>query len=127
MRRLRVLLAVAYFTTALSLFCPPTRLVSFAREENQSQPQVEAAKLFDKNCAKCHGKDGRAKTFRGKITGARNLTDDEWQARATDEQIKEAIKKGPDEMPAFEKKLSEAEIDALAAYVRHFKGTAPKK
>ena len=84
---------------------------------------MDAATLFDKNCARCHGKDGRAKTHRGKLYGARNLTDPDWQAQATDERIIGAIKKGPEAMPSFEKKLSEAEIASLAAYVRTLKGT----
>jgi mono/diheme cytochrome c family protein len=83
--------------------------------------KIDAAQLFDKNCAKCHGKDGRAKTFRGKMVGAQNLTDAKFQETITDDKIAEAIRKGPDEMPAFEKKLSPEEINALVAYVRHFK------
>lgn len=88
---------------------------------NMSQDKADAGKLFNGNCAKCHGKDGRAKTFRGKLVGARNLTDEPWQAQITDEQIAAAIKKGPKEMPAFEQKLTPAEIEALVSYVRHFK------
>ncbi|HXG94524.1 MAG TPA: cytochrome c [Blastocatellia bacterium] len=101
-------------------------LASTARIDS-SQGEIDAKKIFEKNCSGCHGKDGRAKTFHGKIVGARNLTDETWQSKATDEEIKNAIKKGPGAMPSFEKKFSEAEIDALVAYVRHFKGTAPKK
>jgi mono/diheme cytochrome c family protein len=93
----------------------------------EARTQVDAAKLFDKHCDKCHGKDGRAKTMRGKMVGARNLTDVKWQESITDEKIAEAIRKGPEAMPAFEKKLSPAEIDALVAYVRHFKGTQGEK
>ena len=85
------------------------------------QNTMDAATLFDKNCARCHGKDGRAKTHRGKIYGARNLTDANWQAQATDERIMGAIKKGPEAMPSFEKKLSEAEIRSLVTYVRSLK------
>lgn len=82
---------------------------------------MDASKLFEDNCAKCHGKDGRAKTFRGKLVGARNLTEAKWQEKTTDEQIIAAIKKGPGAMPSFEKKFSQAEIESLVVYVRHFK------
>jgi cbb3-type cytochrome c oxidase subunit III len=87
------------------------------------------AKYFEDNCAKCHGKDGRAKTFHGKVVGARNLTDPKWQEKTTDEQIVSAIKKGPGVMPSFEKKFSQAQIESLVAYVRHFKqeATGPEK
>jgi mono/diheme cytochrome c family protein len=91
------------------------------------QDSSDAAKLFDAHCDKCHGKDGRAKTMRGKMVGAQDLTDVKWQESVTDEKIAEAIRKGPDAMPSFEKKLSSAQIDALVAYVRHFKGTQPAK
>lgn len=47
---------------------------------------TEASKLLNDNCAKCHAKDGRAKTFRGKMVGARNLTNAKWQTSVTDEQ-----------------------------------------
>jgi competence protein ComGC len=43
------------------------------------------------------------------------------QADTTDEEIIKAIKTGPSEMPAFERKLSPSEIDALATFVRSFK------
>ncbi len=55
---------------------------------------TDASKLFNDNCAKCHGKDGRAKTFRGRMVRARNLTNAKWQARVTDDHIVETIKKG---------------------------------
>jgi mono/diheme cytochrome c family protein len=92
-----------------------------AKEINSPGESVEASKLFDDNCAKCHGKDGRAKTFRGKMVGARNLADAKWQEKATDEQVIAAMKKGPGAMPSFEKKFTQAEMESLAAYVRHFK------
>jgi len=80
--------------------------------------KVDARGLFAESCATCHGKDGRARTFHGRLVGAQNFTDTHWQA--TDDEIIDAIKTGPRAMPAFEKKLSPAEIEALAAYVRTF-------
>ena len=55
------------------------------------------------------------------LVGARNLTNPTWQAQASDERISAAIQRGPGAMPSFEKKLSQAEIDALVGYVRHFR------
>jgi cytochrome c6 len=77
-----------------------------------------AAELYAKNCASCHGKDGRAKTFKAKFNHARNLTDPEWQGKVSDERIFNSITNGKGKMPAFRKKLSEQEIDSLVAYVR---------
>jgi cytochrome c6 len=80
-----------------------------------------AAELYSKNCASCHGKDGRAKTFKGKLKHARDLADAEWQGRVSDERIFNSIINGKGKMPAYGKKFSEQEIDALVAYVRGLK------
>ena len=92
---------------------------NLAKEEaNYPKEKVNARGLFLENCATCHGNDGRAKTFHGRIVGAQDLTDEGFQVETSDEQIINAIKKGPMMMPAFGKKLSDAEIEALATYVR---------
>jgi cbb3-type cytochrome c oxidase subunit III len=83
--------------------------------------QVDAQGLFQENCVTCHGANGRAHTLHGRLAGAQNLTDPDWQSETSDTQIIHAIKTGPGVMPAFGKRLSESEMDALAAYVRHFK------
>ena len=87
-----------------------------------SNPQGnEASALFGKDCATCHGKDGKAKTFKAKFNHARNLTDAKWQAEVTDERLYNSIHNGKGKMPAFGKKLSDAQINALVAYVRTLK------
>ena len=80
-----------------------------------------ATQLYFKNCASCHGRDGRAKTFKAKLNHARNLSDPEWQERVSDERIFNSIMNGKGKMPAYGKKLSEQEIDALVTYVRGLK------
>ena len=77
-----------------------------------------AAELYAKNCASCHGRDGRAKTFKGKLKHARDLADSEWQGRVSDERIFNSVMNGTGKMPAYGKKLSEQEIDSLVSYVR---------
>jgi mono/diheme cytochrome c family protein len=94
-----------------------------AQEASYPADKVDARGLFAENCIVCHGKNGRAKTFHGRLVGAQNLTDPQFQADTSDAQIIHAIKTGPSVMPAFEKKLSETEIEALAQYVRSFKQT----
>jgi cytochrome c6 len=84
-------------------------------------PPASTAELFEKQCASCHGKDGRAKTIKGKLKHARNLTDAEWQGKVSDERIFNSITNGKEKMPAFRKKLSQEQIEALVTYVRAFK------
>ena len=86
-----------------------------------SQKNVDANVLFDKHCDSCHGKDGQAKTFKAKFNHARNLTDSKWQAEVTDERLFNSISNGKGKMPAFGKRLSEAEIYGLVAHVRRLK------
>ena len=83
--------------------------------------QRDARAMFDGKCATCHGKDGRAKTFKAKFNKARDLTDAAWQASVSDERIYNSIANGRGKMPAFAKKLSRTEIETLASYVRTLK------
>ena len=89
--------------------------------DNSVATSSDAGTTFDAKCAKCHGKDGRGKTFRGKLVHARDLTSAQWQNDVTDERLFNSVSNGRGKMPSFKKKLSEAEIDALVAYVRRFK------
>lgn len=77
---------------------------------------------YNAKCAKCHGKDGRGKTLKGRLTHARDLTPAQWQNDVTDERLFNSISNGRGKkMPAFKKDLSEADIDALVEYVRRLK------
>ncbi len=84
-------------------------------------PESDARSLYTKNCATCHGKDGRSKVFKGKLTHARDLTDAQWQDQVSDERIYNSIANGKGKMPAFKKKLSEADINSLTSFVRNLK------
>lgn len=92
-----------------------------AQEAGYPTYKVNAGGLFVENCSVCHGKNGRAHTFHGWLAGARNLTNPKWQDEASNAEIANAIRTGPGVMPAFGKRLSPAEIDALVAYVRTLK------
>jgi len=96
--------------TATSLSNAPGTLAEF-----------NAAQLYAKHCASCHGNDGRARSIKGKLKHARNLTDGEWQEKVSDERIFNSIMNGKGKMPAYAKKLSQEQIESLATYVRAFK------
>ena len=114
----RVAAACAICFAALSCATAPN-----SRPVGDPTPAVkpDGQALYAKNCAKCHGDDGRARGLRGWLVGARDLTDAKWQVDRTDEQIANAIRLGPKAMPAFEEKLAAAEIAALVGHVRHLK------
>jgi mono/diheme cytochrome c family protein len=92
------------------------KLTPGALAEHESAASASA--LFARHCAKCHGKDGRAKGTRARAKRTRNLTDPQWQDRVTDERIFNTINNGKKRMPGFGKKLSESEVDSLVQYVR---------
>lgn len=96
---------------------------SLASESTQA-PVRSAGSLYSKHCASCHGKDGRSKTLKAKFNQARNLADPQWQEAVSDERIFNSIANGRGKMPAFSKKMSEAEIDAMVLHVRALKAHA---
>lgn len=114
--------ALAATLIGVCFVCLPGRAAHSAND-NKSAPRGgrDAAAIYAKSCATCHGKDGRAKTFKAKFNRARNLTDATWQADVSDERLYNSISNGRGKMPAFGKKLSEEEINDLVAYVRRLK------
>lgn len=95
---------------------------TYAGTETSVATAGDAKTTFDAKCAKCHGKDGQGKTMRGRLTHARDLTSAQWQNDVTDERLFNSISNGRGKkMPSFKKQFSEADIDALVAYVRRLK------
>jgi mono/diheme cytochrome c family protein len=88
----------------------PTRQVSAANP-------TDAASNFAKHCAKCHGRDGKGDTPKGRQTEAPDLT----ASRVSDSKGIRTITNGRGSMPSFKKSLSAEEISALMAYVRGFR------
>ena len=115
----RVKVVALVLGTILSSFCAVYSALAIVPRG----PEVnEASALFSKECATCHGKDGQAKTFKAKFNHARNLTDAKWQTEVTDERLFNSVHNGKGKMPAFGKKLSDSQINALVAFVRTLKG-----
>jgi mono/diheme cytochrome c family protein len=119
-RSMKYVFLLVFVVTALGTAIAG-RAMSAAPRQPGNISVRSAAELYLKNCASCHGKDGRAKTFKAKLNHVRNLADPEWQGRVSDERIFNSIMNGKGKMPPYGKKLSEQEIDALVAYVRGLK------
>jgi cytochrome c551/c552 len=87
---------------------------------------AEAKEIFDKQCIKCHGTEGKGDTPAGKKMGAANFTDPKLQEKFTDEQLFKTIKEGVKD-PEGKIKMKPAEnvtddeIKALVKLVRSFK------
>jgi cytochrome c6 len=93
-----------------------------AQGHGNSPTPINPAVTYARNCATCHGKDGRANTFKSKHhEHARDLTDPRWQSDVTDERIFNSISNGKGKMPAFKRKLTNEQIESLIGYVRGLK------
>ncbi|TNF19680.1 MAG: cytochrome-c oxidase, cbb3-type subunit III [Rhodobacteraceae bacterium] len=86
----------------------------------QDASMVEAgAEVFEAECAACHGEDGTGDRFQG----APNLTDAIWLYGGSYEDLTETVVNSRfGVMPAWEGRLSEAQIRAVATYVHGLGG-----
>ena len=91
-----------------------------------SASAADAKATYEKDCAKCHGADGKGETKMGKKQGAKDYTDAKVQDELKDDAAIKAIKEGLKDKEG--KKLmgpaegmSDDEIKGLVAYMRKFK------
>lgn len=86
----------------------------------------DAKALYEKECAKCHGADGKGETKMGKKMGAKDYTDAKVQAELKDEAAIKAIKEGLKDKEGKSlmkpgEGISDDDAKALVAYMRTFK------
>lgn len=119
---------IACLAGAFQSAAPPARRAAQTTDQAAAAspppapPALDARAIFEDKCATCHGRDGRAKTFKAKFNKARDLTGAAWQAEVSDERIYNSIANGRGrKMPDFAKKLSRAEIEGLVGLVRSLK------
>src|SRR6266498_2569805 len=84
---------------------------------------AEGKELFAKQCASCHGPDGKAQTPIARKLGVKDLT----QSKLTEAEIEKQIVEGKrddhgkEKMPSFKAKLSAEEIRSLVKVVKDFR------
>ena len=91
-----------------------------------SASAADAKAMYEQDCAKCHGADGKGDTKMGKKMGAKDYTDPKVQAEMKDDAAFKAIKDGLKDAdgkvvmkPA--EGMSDEDIKGLVAYMRAFK------
>jgi mono/diheme cytochrome c family protein len=87
---------------------------------------ADGKEVWEKNCAKCHGPDGKGDTKMGKKLGVKDYTDAKVQSELKDEAAVKSIKEGlkDSEGKALMKPadaLSEDDVKAVVAYLRTLK------
>lgn len=80
-----------------------------AKKSSDQSAQLAAGKtVFQDNCVRCHGEDGKM------------IADWRKEVKAkTDEQVKNQIRKGGGGMPAFKDQLTPEQIDQVTVYAKH--------
>lgn len=112
---LKTIFVIVFVTLSVFAFSSRSKL-TFKTETPAAAEDVSNSPrdLYLRNCARCHGADGKAQTELGRKLDAADLT-------AFKTSVKKNIKvitRGGDDMPAFGKKLKKSDISALANYVR---------
>jgi cytochrome c553 len=79
--------------------------------------------LYEKDCTKCHGADGKGETKMGKKLGAKDYTDAKIQAELKDDAAFKAIKEGlkDKEGKTLMKPIEGATDDDIKALVGHMR------
>lgn len=93
----------------------------------QASPSDRAKKIYQVDCAMCHGDTGDGKTDLAAPMGVTsNFTDPKSLEGKTDQQLFDVIRKGKDKMPGEEdNRAKDAEIKALIKYIRDFSKNGP--
>jgi len=78
---------------------------------------ADAAANYKAKCAMCHGADGKGDTPAGKKMGVHDFAAPEVQ-KASDADLIAITTKGKNKMPAYNGKLSDADIKDLIGYIR---------
>lgn len=76
---------------------------------------VAGEAVYKAKCVSCHGADGKAQ-----VAGARNFTDVDYVRAAIPAEFFKVITKGKDQMPGFEKDLSDLDRWNVTFYLWHF-------
>jgi len=109
----------------LAAWLVPTRLASGAFQRQRSYRVKHVDELFNRNCARCHGADGRGDTPLGHLYKTPDFTDSEWWKKNSNisgrKTLRSIVTRGKAGMPAFGRKLTRAEINLLVDRVRRFK------
>lgn len=80
--------------------------------------------VYDDNCAKCHGDDGKGQTKMGQKLGVKDYSDAKVQAAITDAEAFKSVKEGmkkDDKSLMKPSELADDDIKASIAHLRTFK------
>ena len=91
----------------------------FACDRQVAGGSTDGAAVFRAACASCHGEHGKPPQAMAAQLGVRDLTGAEFRGRRTRDLVKHQVVNGSANarMPSFQGALTDAQIDAVTAYV----------
>ena len=101
------LTSLAICSSFLSLIIP-----SMLAQTSTNESTLATNPVFQKNCAKCHGKTGEGRHFGGPSLRSEKAT------ATPAEELANMIKNGKGRMPKYAGKLTPEEIDALVQQIK---------
>ena len=79
-------------------------------------PQLKANPIFEKQCAKCHGKTAEGRHFGGpSLVSGKSTT-------LSEQELRDVISNGKGRMPKYAGKLSAEDIDTLVHQITEARG-----
>ena len=99
-----------------------------SKDQAEKQSMTQAKKLYEMDCALCHGSSGNGKTD---VAKDMQLVLDDWTdpkvlASKTDQQLFDVIRKGKDKMPPEgEGRAKDNDVKNIIAYIRSLSKTQP--
>ena len=92
-------------------------MLCLAASVSRAQDVANGEKVYKAKCVACHGPDGKGDSAAGKATKARDFGSDEVK-KESDATWTDIIVKGKNKMPAYDKKITDAEVKDVVAYIR---------
>ena len=93
-------------------------LCQLACEPPDPTPVGRGRRVFQRTCSGCHGPDGRGVMRLGLAKPPRDLTDAQFHAQVTDEQLRSVIRTGKGQMPAFGGLMGDEDLSNVIAFIR---------
>lgn len=87
-------------------------------EPRDQTPLGRGGRIFQRTCAGCHGPDGRGVQRVGLAKPPRDLTRAEFHAQVTDAQLRQVIRTGKGQMPAFGGLMSDEDLSHVITFIR---------
>jgi cytochrome c6 len=92
-------------------------IVMMSLLSSSANAQSGGEAIYKAKCASCHGPDGAGATPAGKATKSRDFCSEDVK-KETDAEWTAIVVKGKNKMPAYDKKITDAEIKDVVAYIR---------